>query len=62
MEPFITRQLDKPVTVFLTNGVKLIGKITNYDHNALFLEREGSLQLVMLHSIATILPTQQEIN
>ena len=60
MEPFITNQLDKPVTIFLTNGVKLVGVITNFDKHSLVLERDHHQQLVMIAAIATVLPTPQE--
>lgn len=45
-----------PVTVFLTNGVKLQGLITALDEDALLLKRDGHTQLVYKHSISTIMP------
>ena len=45
-----------PVTVFLTNGVKLSGTMTWSDDKCLTLARDGITQLVMLHAIATVMP------
>ncbi|HEX2859657.1 MAG TPA: RNA chaperone Hfq [Alphaproteobacteria bacterium] len=45
-----------PVTVFLTNGVKLSGSITWNDPDCLTLTRDGVTQLVMRHAVATIMP------
>jgi host factor-I protein len=45
-----------PVTVFLTNGVKLSGSLTWNDSDCLTLSRDGVTQLVMRHAIATIMP------
>jgi host factor-I protein len=45
-----------PVTVFLTNGVKLSGSMTWADDKCLTLARDGITQLVMTHAIATVMP------
>jgi host factor-I protein len=45
-----------PVTVFLTNGVKLSGLLTCADETALTLARDGITQLVMVKAIATVMP------
>ncbi|RYG62040.1 MAG: RNA chaperone Hfq [Alphaproteobacteria bacterium] len=45
-----------PVTVFLTNGVKLSGSITYVDEEALTLSRDGVTQLIFKHAIATVMP------
>ena len=52
---------ETPVNVFLTNGVKLIGRITKEAEiddtcGYIILERNGDTQLVYKHSIATICP------
>ena len=44
------------VTVFLVNGIKLQGLITQFDDDALLLRRDGHTQLVYKHSISTIMP------
>lgn len=45
-----------PVTVFLTNGVKLSGSMSWADDHCLTLARDGITQLVMIHAIATVMP------
>lgn len=45
-----------PVTVFLTNGVKLSGSITYVDEDALTLARDGVTQLIFKHAVATVMP------
>jgi host factor-I protein len=45
-----------PVTVFLTNGVKLSGSITFADEEAITLARDGVTQLIFKHAIATVMP------
>ena len=47
---------DSPVLVFLTNGVKLSGNITDQDQDAIILSRDGIRQLVFMRAIATIMP------
>lgn len=45
-----------PVTVFLTNGVKLSGNLTYVDETGLALARDGVTQLVFKHAVATVMP------
>jgi host factor-I protein len=45
-----------PVTVFLTNGVKLSGNLSYVDEQAVALARDGVTQLVFKHAIATVMP------
>ena len=45
------------VTVFLTNGVKLQGKLAHYNATCLFLKRDGVTQLLYKHSVSTIMPS-----
>lgn len=45
-----------PVTVFLTNGVKLSGNMTYADEESVALTRDGITQLVFKHAIATVMP------
>ena len=47
-----------PVTMFLTNGVKLQGNITGFDNFCVVLRRTPQVQLVYKHSIATVVPSQ----
>ena len=48
-----------PVTVFLTNGVKLSGVITWFDEDCLTLTRDGVTQLVYKHAISTVMPQDE---
>ena len=45
-----------PVTIFLSNGVKLQGNITSFDNFSLLLRRGPQVQLVYKHTIATVVP------
>lgn len=53
-------ECQKPVTIFLTNGVKLNGRITwegaYKGYPCMGLTRDGHTQLVNLSGIATIMP------
>jgi host factor-I protein len=44
------------MTLFLVNGVMLLGTVTAFDHFALLLERSGHIQLVYKHAISTLQP------
>ncbi|MDX1974983.1 MAG: RNA chaperone Hfq [Rickettsiales bacterium] len=50
------RKKKVPVTVFLSNGVKLQGNITGFDNFSLLLRRGPQVQLVYKHTIATVVP------
>ena len=47
-----------PVTVFLTNGIRLQGHVGAFDVYAILLVRDRQSQLVYKHAIATILPSE----
>ena len=47
-----------PVTVFLMNGVKLQGVITDFDSYTMVLRRDGLNQLLFKQAISTIMPSQ----
>jgi host factor-I protein len=51
------RKTKMPVTVFLTNGVKLQGIITWFDNFSMLLKRDAHAQLVYKHAISTIMPS-----
>ncbi len=44
-----------PVTLYLTNGVRLKGTIAGFD-NFVILLRESSTQMIYKHAVSTILP------
>lgn len=52
------RKSKVPVTIFLVNGVKLLGLVTWFDNFCLLLRRDGQVQLVYKHAISTIMPGQ----
>lgn len=50
------RKTKAPVTIFLGNGVKLAGIITNFDIFSILLKRDKSCQLIYKHAISTVMP------
>ena len=46
------------VTVFLTNGVKLQGRLTWADDEVITLTRDGVTQLVYKHAVSTVMPEE----
>jgi len=51
------RKNKAPVTVFLVNGVKLLGIVTWFDNFSMLLRRDGHTQLVYKHAISTVMPS-----
>jgi host factor-I protein len=45
-----------PVTIFLSNGVRLQGVVVGYDAFCVLLERDGEQQIIYKHSITTTVP------
>lgn len=45
-----------PVTIYLSNGVKLQGNIGGFDNFSVLLRRGPQMQLVYKHTIATVVP------
>lgn len=56
-EPFLDALCQQAVgvSVYLTNGIKLQGRIEAYDHKALLLESK-TRQMIFKHAIATVVP------
>jgi host factor-I protein len=50
------RKHDVPVTMFLTNGIRLQGYVGRFDSYSVLLDRDRQAQLVYKHAISTILP------
>jgi host factor-I protein len=46
------------MTLFLVNGVMLLGSVTAFDQFSLLLERGGQIQLVYKHAISTLQPAE----
>jgi host factor-I protein len=51
------REQKTPLTIFLTNGVKLQGVIASFDNFAIMLVRDGYSQLIYKHAISTVMPS-----
>lgn len=58
-DPFLTALLKQriPVSVYLTNGIKLQGQISSFDQHVLLLKNNNK-QMVFKHAIATIVPSR----
>lgn len=51
-----TRKNKVPVTIFLVNGVKVVGLIVGFDTTGILLRKEGYTQLIYKHAVSTISP------
>ncbi len=47
----------KPVSIFLVNGIKLHGVIDGFDEKVILL-KNGVIQMVFKHAISTVVPSQ----
>lgn len=52
-------EVSTPVSIYLTNGIKLSGIITGFDNYVLSLELNGVEQMVYKHAISTIIPQRK---
>ena len=50
------RKHEVPVTIYLANGIKLQGYVTEFDAYSVLLVRSGQSQLVYKHAVSTIMP------
>ncbi|MEM9243800.1 MAG: RNA chaperone Hfq [Pseudomonadota bacterium] len=48
-----------PVSIFLGSGIKLVGKINEFDENVILFKHD-KLQMIYKNAIATIMPEQKE--
>jgi host factor-I protein len=54
---FLTDMLDRVVTVYLVSGIKLTGKVREFDQYTLLLQNvDGIDSLVFKHAISTLIP------
>lgn len=53
---FLNANLGRPVTVFLMNGIKLVGKIRRFDQFTLLLRGDACDNLIFKHAVSTIQP------
>lgn len=58
---FLVAMKNKCVTVFLINGVKLKGNISEYDDVSLLLSRDDSVQLIYKNAISTMMPYVERV-
>lgn len=56
-DPFLTtlRKENVPVSIYLVNGIKLQGKVENFDQFAVLL-KNSVCQMVYKHAISTVVP------
>ena len=54
------RKHDVPITVFLANGIRLQGTAAGLDSYALLLVRDRQAQLIYMHAISTIVPSEPD--
>ena len=47
-----------PVSMFLVNGIKLVGHIESFDQYVVMLRSSTATQLVYKHAISTVFPTR----
>ncbi|OGT29681.1 MAG: RNA chaperone Hfq [Gammaproteobacteria bacterium RIFCSPHIGHO2_12_FULL_35_23] len=62
-DPFLNslRKEKIPVSIFLTNGIKLQGHVTAFDQYVVFLKNHMT-QMVYKHAISTIVPGKEVSN
>ena len=54
---FLTDMQDRLVTVYLVNGIRLVGKVRQFDSYTLLLQdTDGRDSLIFNHAISTIIP------
>ncbi len=53
------REMQTPVSIYLKNGIRLQGTITDFDMSVVLLESYTS-QMIYKRAIATIVPTSHE--
>ncbi|MFO1433045.1 MAG: RNA chaperone Hfq [Candidatus Competibacteraceae bacterium] len=54
---FLTDLQDRLVTVYLVNGIKLVGKVRQFDSYTLLLQgADGTDSLIFKHAISSIIP------
>lgn len=61
-EPFLNtlRKEHVPVSIFLVNGIKLVGKIESFDQYIVMLKgHDNVVQTIFKHAISTISPSRQ---
>jgi len=59
-EPFLNglRTKDISVSVFLVNGIKLVGRIESFDQFVILLRNKDTNQMIYKHAISTVVPDE----
>lgn len=47
-----------PISMFLINGIKLVGSIESFDQYVVMLRGQMGIQLIYKHAISTVLPSR----
>jgi host factor-I protein len=55
----IVRKKNITVTIYLTNGFQLNGKVVGFDNFTVILDSDGKNQLIYKHAISTIVPEER---
>ncbi|MCL2364284.1 MAG: RNA chaperone Hfq [Defluviitaleaceae bacterium] len=58
----IVRKEQVPVTIFLTNGFQIRGKVCAFDAYAIIVEVDGKQQMVYKHAISTVAPMRSVLD
>lgn len=53
---FVARRDRVPVTIYLTNGVRMTGSIDSYDSYIIILKADDGIKMIYKHAISTICP------
>ena len=59
IQDFILNQARKEkqtITIYLSNGVPLKGKVISFDNYTIVIEHEGKQSMIYKHAITTIIP------
>jgi host factor-I protein len=59
-DPFLNtlRKEHVPLSMFLVNGIKLMGTIESFDQYVVMLRGPSGTQLIYKHAISTVLPSR----
>jgi host factor-I protein len=59
-DPFMSylRKEQIPVAIFLVNGIKLQGRIEDYDDKVIVLDNSVK-QMIFKHAVSTVVPSRQ---
>jgi len=58
----IVRKEQVPVTIFLTNGFQIRGKVCAFDAYVLIVDVDGKQQMVYKHAVSTVAPLRSVLD